>query len=67
MSKINKNILDEAIDVNGSKVFVENGEVRTVLREGLEGNDEIPFDEGIDLVIAQVIKYGEANGLLRKN
>lgn len=67
MSKINKNILDEAIDVNGSKVFVENGEVRTVLREGLEGNDEIPFDEGIDLVIAQVIKYGEANGRISVN
>lgn len=40
MAKLNKNseksMLNEAIDINGSKVFVENGEVKTVLSEEIQ-------------------------------
>ena len=32
----NNSMLNEVVDVNGSKVFVENGEVRTVLSEAIQ-------------------------------
>lgn len=67
MSKINKNILDEAIDVNGSKVFVENGEVRTVLREGLEDDDYMPLREAMALNAAEVKKFCELHGIFNRN
>lgn len=32
----NKKILNEVVDINGSKVFVENGEVKTKLNEDIQ-------------------------------
>ena len=33
-----KSMLNEVVDVNGSKVFVENGEVKTILSEEIQQN-----------------------------
>ena len=33
-----KSRLNEVVDVNGSKVFVENGEVKTILSEAIQQN-----------------------------
>ena len=33
-----KSLLNEIVDVNGSKVFVENGEVKTILSEAIQQN-----------------------------
>ena len=39
MKAIKKNsMLNEVVDVNGSKVFVENGEVKTILSEEIQQN-----------------------------
>lgn len=39
MEKNNKrSLLNEIVDVNGSKVFIENGEVKTIISEAIQQN-----------------------------
>lgn len=33
-----KSLLNEIVDVNGSKVYIENGEVKTILSEAIQQN-----------------------------
>ena len=40
-----KNSLNEIVDVNGSKVFVENGEVKTVLSEEIQSSGYMSVEE----------------------
>lgn len=57
MKKNNKksmlNEVNEVVDINGSKVFVENGEVKTILSEGIQQN-------GGDMTIEQLRKIIKA-------
>lgn len=39
------NKLNEAVDINGSKVFVENGEVKTVLSEAIQQSGYMSVEE----------------------
>ncbi|MBQ5466229.1 MAG: hypothetical protein IIT60_03150 [Muribaculaceae bacterium] len=45
-----KKSLNEIVDVNGSKVFVENGEVRTLLSEEIQSSGYMSVDEMFDLI-----------------
>lgn len=40
-----KKSLNEIVDVNGSKVFVENGEVRTLLSEEIQSSGYMSVEE----------------------
>ena len=42
--------LNEIVDVNGSKVFVENGEVKTLLSEEIQSSGYMSVDEMFDLI-----------------
>ena len=39
------NKLNEAVDINGSKVFVENGEVKTILSEAIQQSGYMSVEE----------------------
>ena len=54
MGNDNKSILNEVVDVNGSKVFVENGEVKTILNENIQQGGYMSVDEAFDLIKEQV-------------
>ena len=41
-------------DINGSKVFIENGEVKTVLSKEIQESGYIPLDEAKRLSIARI-------------
>ena len=43
--KIRKQTLNEIIDINGSKVFVENGEVKTVLSKTIQKSGYMSVEE----------------------
>jgi hypothetical protein len=45
-----KKSLNEIVDVNGSKVFVENGEVKTLLSEEIQSSGYMSVDEMFDLI-----------------
>lgn len=49
-----KSLLNEIVDVNGSKVFVENGEVKTILNENIQQSGYMSVDEAFDLIKEQV-------------
>lgn len=40
-----KKSLNEIVDVNGSKVFVENGEVKTLLSEEIQSSGYMSVEE----------------------
>lgn len=40
-----KSKLNEVVDVNGSKVFVENGEVKTILSEEIQRSGYMTVEE----------------------
>ena len=54
--------LDEVIDINGSKVFVENGEVKTILSEEIERSGYMSVEEAKQLTIAKITKIYQLNG-----
>lgn len=43
--KSKKDLLNEVVDINGSKVFVENGEVKTVLSEQIQQNGYMSLED----------------------
>ena len=45
MNKKNKKELNEVIDINGSKVFVEDGEVKTILSEEIQQSGYMSVEE----------------------
>ena len=49
-----KSLLNEIVDVNVSKVFVENGEVKTILNENIQQSGYMSVDEAFDLIKEQV-------------
>ena len=43
--KNKKQSLNEGVDINGSKVFVENGEVKTILSEAIQQSGYMSVEE----------------------
>ena len=55
MEKKNIKRLDEVIDINGSKVFIENGEVKTILSEDIQkANGDMTVEQLREIIIAEV-------------
>lgn len=57
MKKKNKKkiLVNEVVDVNGSKVYIENGEVKTILSEEIQRNNgDMSVDDAFDLIKAEV-------------
>ncbi len=59
-----KDLLNEAVDINGSKVFVENGKVKTVLSEEIQRTGWMTVEEARMLIITKIRKLYEMNGKL---
>ena len=62
--KTRKEILNEVIDINGSKVFVENGEVKTVLNEDIQHTGYMSVEDSRKITLAAVRKIYELNDKL---
>ena len=52
-TKKNKNILNETI-INGSRVYVENGEVKTLLSEEIQKTGYMTVEEMYQLIDTQI-------------
>ena len=48
--------LNEVVDINGSKVFVENGEVKTVLNEEIRRTGWMTVEEARALTLNKIRK-----------
>lgn len=57
-------MLNEVVDINGSKVFVENGEVKTVLSEEIQKTGWMSVEDARMLIISAIRKICEMNGKL---
>lgn len=51
-----KKSLNEIVDVNGSKVFVENGEVKTLLSEEIQSSGYMSVEESEHIALAIIEK-----------
>lgn len=51
-----KKSLNEMVDVNGSKVFVENGEVKTLLSEEIQSSGYMSVEESERIALAIIEK-----------
>ena len=56
-----KDLLNEVVDINGSKVFVEDGEVKTVLSEEIRRTGWMSVEDARMLTISKVRKIYEIN------
>lgn len=54
--KSKKDLLNEFVDINGSKVFVENGEVKTVLSEEIQRTGWMTVEEAKAITLAIIKK-----------
>lgn len=52
--KKEKHTLNEVVDINGSKVFVENGEVKTVLSEEIQRRGWMTVEEMHQLISNEI-------------
>ena len=62
--KNRKDLLNEVVDINGSKVFIENGEVKTVLSEEIQKTGWMSVEDARILIISALRKIYEINGKL---
>ena len=60
--KKNRQALNEVVDINGSKFFIENGEVKTVLSEAIQQSGYMNVEEAKQLTIAEITKIYQLNG-----
>ena len=49
-----KKTINEVVDINGSKVFVENGEVKTVLSEEIQRTGWMTVEESREITLEAV-------------
>ena len=49
-----KDLLNEVVDINGSKVFVEDGEVKTVLSEEIQRRGWVTVEELRSILHAEI-------------
>lgn len=50
------------VNINGSKVYVENGEVKTQLNEAIQKSGYMSVEDGMNITLAAVKKVYELNG-----
>ena len=60
--KNKKQSLNEVVDINGSKVFVENGEVKTILSKAIQQSGYMSVEESRKITLEAVRKIYEMNG-----
>lgn len=60
---MNRNNVNESI-VNGTRIYVENGNVKTILNEDIENSDYMSVDECFNIIETEVKKIYELNGKL---
>ena len=56
-----KKSLNEVVDINGSKVFVENGQVKTVLNETIQKSGYLSVEESRKITLEAVRKIYQQN------
>lgn len=62
--KTKQEILNEVVNINGCKVFVENGEVKSVLSEDIQRKGWMTVEEMEALIVAEIKKiYAMKNGV----
>ena len=49
-----KKTINDVVDINGSKVFVENGEVKTVLSEEIQRTEWMTVEESREITLEAV-------------
>ena len=54
--KSKKDLLNEVVDINGSKVFVEDGEVKVILNERIQKNGWMTVEEAKAITLAIIHK-----------
>ena len=64
--KKNRQALNEVVDINGSKVFVENDEVKVVLSKAIQQNGYMSVEEAKQLTLEKIKRIYELNGALYK-
>ena len=62
--KNNKKTLNETININGSKIFVENGKVKTVLNENINNGEYMSIEEARQLTLEKIKKIYQLNNAL---
>ena len=55
INKDNDEILKETV-INGSRVFVENGEVKTILSESIQKSGYMSVEEAREIILAAIEK-----------
>ena len=60
--KSKKDLLNEVVDINGSKVFVEKGEVKTVLSEEIQRSGWMSVEESRKITLEAVKRIYMQNG-----
>ena len=59
-----KKTLNEIADINGSKIIVENGDVKTLLSEEIQSSGYMSVDEMFDLIDNEIKAiYSMNNGV----
>lgn len=59
MKKDNTMKKKDVTDINGTKVFVENGEVKTILNEEIESKGFMTLEESYQIGVEQIRKIYE--------
>ena len=54
--KKKRQTINEVVDINGSKVFIENGEVKTVLSEAIQKSGYMTVEELRELLHVSINK-----------
>lgn len=49
-----ESLLNDVFDVNGSKIYVENGEIKTILNEHIQQTGYMSVDDCFDLIELQI-------------
>ena len=62
--KKKKQTINEVVDINGSKVFVENGEVKTILSEEIQRTGYMSVEESKQLTLEAIRMIYQLNGKL---
>lgn len=62
--KNKKSMLNEVVDINGSKVFIENGEVKTSLNENIRQGQYMDIEEAKRLTLEKIKKIYMLNNAL---
>ena len=51
-----KKVLNEVVDINGSKVYIEDGEVKTQLNEAIQSSGYMTVEEAEQITLAIIEK-----------